>query len=482
VDNTASADSDETDPTTDDESVTLAQTAALTIDKSVSEDNNNWVNQIWVDVGDTVYFRIRVANTGNVTLTGLVVDDGMAGCSLSRGSDLTGDDDNNFEVGEEWQYGCSLAAAAGIQANTASADTAETSEVTDDATYVGGNIFDPPSGSKTVNDLGLQVLRWTMVWINDTNAAALDVIVSDPIPAGSTYDPTGASSGYAVPGGAPGGSVNTGVTCTDSSVITTTTECYFEGITGPYPNGRIVWTGSLGPDPGAANAADADHEIVITFDIILDNGVLSSLNVATLNADLNDDGDFGDPGETPSASASAEWQENEPELPNTGFAPDRVTMLDESQQPAYTAISELQLEIPSLGIRIPILGIPSTSNSWDIRWLRDQAGLLEGTAYPGWAGNSVMAGHLYLPSGVPGPFARLRDLRWGDEIIVHAHGLRHTYMVLEREYVLPNDTSVLQHEEYPWLTLITCHGYDEAQGTYNYRFVVRAVKIGVEAE
>jgi LPXTG-site transpeptidase (sortase) family protein len=265
-------------------------------------------------------------------------------------------------------------------------------------------------------------------------------------------------------------------------LITVTTACYFEPPSGPYPQGRIVWTGTLGPDPGAANAADADHEIVITFDIIVDNGVLSSLNVATLNADLNGDGDFGDPGETPSASADAEWQADVPELPDTGFAPDRVTRLDESQQQTYAAISELQLEIPSLGIRIPILEIPSTGNSWDIRWLWDQAGLLQGTAYPGWAGNSVMAGHLYLPSGVAGPFAQLRNLRWGDEIIVHAHGLRHTYMVLEREYVLPNDVSVLEHEEYPWLTLITCHDYNEAQGTYNYRFVVRAVKIGIEAE
>jgi LPXTG-site transpeptidase (sortase) family protein len=157
-------------------------------------------------------------------------------------------------------------------------------------------------------------------------------------------------------------------------------------------------------------------------------------------------------------------------------------MLDENQRQSYTAISQLDLEIPSLGIRIPIVSIPTAGNSWDITWLGNEAGLLEGTAYPGWAGNSAMAGHLYLPSGAPGPFAELTSLRWGDEIIVHAHGLRHTYMVLEREYVAPDDNSVLRHEEYPWLTLITCHDYDETLETFNYRYVVRAVKVRVEAQ
>jgi LPXTG-site transpeptidase (sortase) family protein len=461
VDNTATANSIETGPVTDDESVPLIQIAALSIEKMVSEDDSTWFDQVWVDVGDTVYFRIRVENTGNLTLTGLVIEDGMAGCILGSKTDVIGDGDLDFEVGEIWQYTCDLAAEAGIQTNTATADTDQTLEVSDDATYVGGNIFDPPSGVKTVNELGEQVLRWTMVWINNTNTTALDATVSDPIPANSAYDG--------------------GISCTDESTITDTTACYFEAPSGAYPRGRIVWEGVIGPDLGASNATEAEHEIVISFNIIVDDGVLASLNVATLNADLNGDGDFDDPGETPSASADAEW-EGEPELPPTGFAPNTVTTLDESQRQTYTAISRLELEIPSLGIRMPIVWIPSAGTSWDVTWLGYEAGLLEGTAYPGWAGNSALAGHLHLPTGAPGPFADLTSLIWGDEIIVHAHGLRHTYMVLEREYVLPGDNSVLRHEEYPWLTLITCHDYDETLESFNYRYVVRAVKIRVEAE
>jgi LPXTG-site transpeptidase (sortase) family protein len=361
-------------------------------------------------------------------------------------------------------------------AGTNDTDTGNNSASDTDAE---GALFDPPSGSKIVTELGLQLLQWTMVWINDSNITALDVAVSDPIPPGATYDPTGASSGYPVPGGAPPGSVNTGITCTDTSAMTITTECYFEGPTGPYPRGRVVWAGTLGPDPGAANAAEADHEIVITFNMIVNFGITTVQNLATLNADLNDDGDFGDPGETPAASAQAVW---ETELPGTGFPPDSNPILNRSLLRDNSAVSELQLEIPRLGIRIPILWLPSTDNSWDISWLWDQAGLLEGTAYPGLSGNSVMVGHTNLGSGMPGPFADLSHLWWGDEIIVHAHGLRHVYLVRERAYVLPNDVSVLRHEDDAWITLITCHDYDYAKGSYNYRLVVRAVRVRVNTE
>jgi hypothetical protein len=38
----------------------------------------------------------------------------------------------------------------------------------------------------------------------------------------------------------------------------------------------------------------------------------------------------------------------------------------------------------------------------------------------------------------------------------------------------------LSHEELPWLTLITCQGYDEVSHGYEFRTVVRAVQVKVE--
>lgn len=46
--------------------------------------------------------------------------------------------------------------------------------------------------------------------------------------------------------------------------------------------------------------------------------------------------------------------------------------------------------------------------------------------------------------------------------------------------VRPGDTSAIKHEDYPWLTLITCKGYDSGKDSYRYRLVVRAVQVRVE--
>jgi len=75
-------------------------------------------------------------------------------------------------------------------------------------------------------------------------------------------------------------------------------------------------------------------------------------------------------------------------------------------------------------------------------------------------------------------FNNLSHLKWGDEVIVHAYGQSYVYEVRTVDnYVQPDDTSsVFKHEDYPWLTLITCRGYDEYSDSYDWRIVVRAVQ------
>ncbi len=97
------------------------------------------------------------------------------------------------------------------------------------------------------------------------------------------------------------------------------------------------------------------------------------------------------------------------------------------------------------------------------------------------AGNSAVTAHVSLPNGRPGPFARLADLGWDDEVIVIVNGLEHVYRVREVLRVAPDDLSILRHEEYSWLTLITCQGYDEARQAYRWRVAVRAVLVEVRS-
>lgn len=170
------------------------------------------------------------------------------------------------------------------------------------------------------------------------------------------------------------------------------------------------------------------------------------------------------------------------QLPDSGFIPNHNTILP--VQPAdktYADMGDLWLEIPRLEVNLPIIGVPQTESGWDVSWLGDQAGWLNGTAFPTHAGNSVLTAHVYNNRGKPGPFVNLSKLQWGDQIIIHAYGQEYVYEVQESELVAPqNVSSVISHEEYPWLTLITCGDYDINSNSYRYRVVVRAVQMTIK--
>ncbi len=82
---------------------------------------------------------------------------------------------------------------------------------------------------------------------------------------------------------------------------------------------------------------------------------------------------------------------------------------------------------------------------------------------------NALTAHVYDANGQPGLFSNLSQLKWGDEVIVHAYGQAYIYEVRSIDnFVQPDDTStVYKYEDYPWLTLITCRGYDEDNDSYD---------------
>ncbi len=47
--------------------------------------------------------------------------------------------------------------------------------------------------------------------------------------------------------------------------------------------------------------------------------------------------------------------------------------------------------------------------------------------------------------------------------------------------VKPDDMRLVEREEdYAWLNLLTCRGFDEESDAYQYRLIVRAVLVDVE--
>jgi len=345
----------------------------------------------------------------------------------------------------------------------------------------GNGIFDPPTGIKTVDASGRPQVTWTMVWINNTNIVGVRAAISDPIPEDTVYQAVGASSGYDVPAGAPADSTNIGITCT-SSAATVTEACYYEGPTATYPRGRIIWEGTIAPDFGITDPALAVNALHIVFNV-RSSGMINHLeNRATADVDLNGDGDYDDAGETGAVAVSKSWNVEVPAVPETGFAPYAKTYVPEQPKlKMYANLGDIWLEIPSLGVKIPIVGVPQTEDGWDVTWLDNQAGWLTGTAYPTLSGNSVLTAHVYNANGKPGPFINLTSLKYGDQIIIHAWGQEYVYEVREFTQITPDDTSLLtKHEDLPWLTLITCRGYDPATGEYRYRYVVRAVQVAIK--
>jgi LPXTG-site transpeptidase (sortase) family protein len=165
-------------------------------------------------------------------------------------------------------------------------------------------------------------------------------------------------------------------------------------------------------------------------------------------------------------------------IPVTGFAPGMVTKLDTPSQLLYHATS-LTIEIPVINVNSTIVGVESKQGGWDISWLQDQVGWLNGTAYPTWKGNSVLTGHVVNANGEPGVFSRLKALGVGEYVFVYSSGYRYTYKVVSNDFVQPDDVSVMKHEEKSFLTLITCDSYDEVTGTYLRRVAVGAALVDV---
>jgi LPXTG-site transpeptidase (sortase) family protein len=129
-----------------------------------------------------------------------------------------------------------------------------------------------------------------------------------------------------------------------------------------------------------------------------------------------------------------------------------------------------------------LAGVPIVDQKWDLTWLSDQAGYLEGTTYPGQKGTTGVTGHVTLADGTAGPFRNLNRLLWGNQIILHVDGYRYIYEVREMRTVLPSDMSVFSQDKYTWLTLVTCKDYVARLDTYNYRYAVRAVLMKVEVD
>ena len=387
---------------------------------------------ITVAEGDDVYYRVSVENTGNIALTGITVGDpdvDMSSCTWN--SPLVVGATASCVVGP-------VTAVAGTHTNTATADSNETGPDTDGASYVtpAAGVVDPAvtkSGSPEQAAVG-DTVTFTIVVSNNGNTNADNVVLTDPKPSFLDIVSVVVSPDTGQPITIIGNTLTIDfgtVAPTDVFVITVITQ-----------------VNSLGQPPGG-------------------------MNTASISADFDDDPDNNQ------SSADIEILAEPILLPSTGFAPGMSTILPPRVEGEnFQQYSDLWLEIPSLGTKMDIVGVPQKETSWDISWLGKDAGYLYGSAFPTHSGNSIITGHVYLPNGLPGPFVNISSLKYGDRIKVHAYGQTFIYEVRKVEYLKPTDVSkAFEHKEESWVTLLTCRSYDEKTDTYRQRVAIKAVLV-----
>ena len=151
-------------------------------------------------------------------------------------------------------------------------------------------------------------------------------------------------------------------------------------------------------------------------------------------------------------------------------APDPVdtTLWSEGRIEGYqqSLLAELDLplavlKVPSVDIEVPVF------DGTDEVTLNRGTGRIEGTAFPGQAGNLGIAGHR------DGFFRRLSDVSRGDTIIVETIDSSAEYVIEDIRIVDPSDVWVLDPTDSPTVTLVTCYPFYFV-GSAPQRYIVRA--------
>jgi sortase A len=138
-------------------------------------------------------------------------------------------------------------------------------------------------------------------------------------------------------------------------------------------------------------------------------------------------------------------------------------------------ISEFSLSIPIIKVKAPVIANVDGNNqtAYD-KALENGVAQLQGSSLPGQGGNIFIFGHSsfywWSPGNYKTIFAKLPDIKLGDEIDVWYHQKEFQYKVNDIKTVLPNDVDVTKKTDSEELSLMTC----VPVGTAQKRLIVTA--------
>jgi uncharacterized repeat protein (TIGR01451 family)/LPXTG-motif cell wall-anchored protein len=182
--NTGTADSTESGSASDTSSYFGTETKLSVVKVTVYGDQSG--DGLNIPAGSAIKWRYTVTNTGNVPLSGITVDDNMAGVIPAYVSGDT-NTDNKLDVTETWIYEASGTAIAGAYSNTGTADSSETGPASDTSSYFGENpkiaINKVTVHGQSAGD-GLSILegsaiKWRYTVTNAGNVPLSNITVTD---------------------------------------------------------------------------------------------------------------------------------------------------------------------------------------------------------------------------------------------------------------------------------------------------------------
>jgi sortase A len=123
-----------------------------------------------------------------------------------------------------------------------------------------------------------------------------------------------------------------------------------------------------------------------------------------------------------------------------------------AQVPVPTAGPEqaIRIQVPAIDIDAPVV----QGDGWE--QLKKGVGQHAGTVNPGERGNLVLSAHNDIFGEI---FRDLDQLEAGDEVILYTNQRVYTYQVVDQQIVEPTDVQVMDPEEHPTVTLISCYPY-----------------------
>jgi LPXTG-site transpeptidase (sortase) family protein len=440
-----------------------------------------------------ITYSMQVLNTGNVTLSSIQATDDLTATfpdpasfsivsvlsgTFSVNTGFNGDTDINLLTGTDTLApGANGVITLVVQVDTGGVDATYTNTVdaqgspptgqdVRDSDSVPGPSFIDPALTKSVDPALAAVgdlVTFTITVFNNGNEPADGVVVTDPLPSNLEYvSATSLDAATLSPRGTltliPPRTVQINIGTVDVNDVILITIIAQVNSQGQPPIQNLATLVANAPPQG------------VSPDPLPNNTSAIVLQIAGGGGGGGDGGGGGGGGGLAGL------------IPVTGFAPGRVTDLSGLPITRYNALNNVTLEVPVLKLKLPIVGVPMKDKTWDVNWLLNQAGWLQGSGFPGFSGNSVLTSHVTLPYGQAGPFANLHKLKAGDKVFVHSYGELYIYEVKSIRELNALDPSILRHEDKSWLTLVTCADYNEKAETYLKRLVVKAELVEARSE